>query len=276
MIKHVLNDLEFFSFESFGRFPEVTNVAVSRKGGSSGGEFAELNLSLNAGDDPDVVLDNRARLSFVTGASPDLLTLGGQVHGVNVAVVPDDGIGGGGSGRFIPETDAMVTRAPDVPLVILAADCVAVSLYDPENGAAGIAHAGWKGTLGSIAARTVDKMKSEFGSDPASLHAGIGPSIGPCCYEVGEDVIGRFYAADRVTADEVLRAGKQRGTASLDLWKANKLVLESAGVPPENIEVAGLCTACNPEDFYSHRAEGGNTGRFAGLLMIHGKTERVY
>lgn len=276
MIKHAIENLEFYSFESFGSFPEITNVAVSRKGGASEGVFASLNMSLNAGDARDVVLDNRTRLSLLTGAAPDLLTLAGQVHGARVAVIPDGGLGGGGAGRVIAKTDAMITDMADVPMVILAADCAVVSLYDPVNGAVGLAHAGWRGTLRQIAARTVEKMTEAYGTEPARLVAAIGPCIGPCCYEVGKDVIDGFFTADPDTARCVLHTGQKKGKARLDLVHANRLALEAAGVPAGSIEESGICTACNTAIFYSHRAEGGRTGRFAGLLMIHGKTRRAY
>jgi YfiH family protein len=165
-------------------------------------------------------------------------------------------------------------------LAILAADCAVVFLYDPVHGAIGLAHAGWQGTVAGVAARTVEKMTAEFGSLPAQLVAGVGPSIGPCCYEVGDDVTDRFFEADASIAERVFTRGENSvaGTRKkhLDLWRANMLILEAAGVGGGNVEVSGICTSCNTGSFYSYRHEEGKTGRFAGLMMIHGKTTRRY
>jgi YfiH family protein len=293
MNKHSRDSLEFYSFGNSGKYPELTNISTTRIGGSSSERFATLNLGLSTGDDTGTVLDNRRRLSLITGVSPEALTLAGQVHGANVAAVT------GAADAPISATDAMITSIPEVPLVILVADCAVVSLYDPVNRAVGVVHAGWKGTVAGLAAKTVMKMAETFGSDPGKLVAGIGPSIGPCCYEVGGEVIDRFVAADPEMADRVLAdpgpdygpryqslrgnsstesRGREAGTDKkyLDLWLANSLGLRAASLKEENVEIAETCTACNTERFYSHRAEQSRTGRFAGLIMIHGKTKRVY
>ena len=131
---------------------------------------------------------NRSLLTAITGCQPDALTFGGQVHKTHVVVVDDTNAGGG-----FEDTDAMITDQPDVPLVILVADCVVVGLYDPVRRAAGIAHAGWRGTLGSIAQKTLSAMQATFGTNPRDVVAAIGPSIGPCCYEVGAEVVDAFY-----------------------------------------------------------------------------------
>lgn len=268
MNKQSCNSLEFYSFANSGKHPELTNISTTRIGGSSGGCFATLNLGLSTGDDPGTVGDNRGRLSLITGAQPEALALAGQIHGTNIAVVT--------AADLFSETDAMITNVPDVPLAILVADCVAVSLYDPVNTAVGIAHAGWRGTVAGIAAKTVAKMAHAYGSNPAELIAGIGPSIGPCCYEVGEEVIDRFVAEDPAVADRVLIDQKDPEKKYLDLWLANSLGLQAAGLKENNIEIANTCTACNTGEFYSHRAEAGRTGRFAGIIMIHSETKRAY
>jgi YfiH family protein len=169
-----------------------------------------------------------------------------------------------------------VTNASLVPLVILTADCAAIFYFDPSR-AVGIAHAGWRGTVaGRGAYRGCDAHA--FGT--AMMLAAIGPSIGPCCYEVGSDVIDAVTAAFPDRADELLlepdmaSAGSFRGSVNedkkhFDLWRANELALLDAGVRDERIEVSRLCTACRTDWFYSHRAEKGNTGRFGGIVMLH-------
>jgi hypothetical protein len=214
---------------------------------------------------------------MITGAFPDLLTFGRQVHGTNVAVVEGNTIGSGGldPGTAIPDTDALATGIPDVPLVVLVADCCAVTVYDPANRAIGVAHAGWRGTVAGIASALVGRMSERFGSDPGDLVAGIGPSIGSCCYEVGGEVVERFTESWPNLADRILARATGRKT-KLDLPEANRLILVGAGVREDNIETAGLCTACRTDWFYSHRAEHGNTGRFGVLVMLHDRTTRAY
>ncbi|HEU4929452.1 MAG TPA: peptidoglycan editing factor PgeF, partial [Candidatus Krumholzibacteria bacterium] len=218
---------------------------------------------------------NRERAAGVVGAAPAWLTFGQQVHGARVSVVGNDN-----RGDVFEETDALVTNAALVPLTILTADCAAIFFFDPIRRAAGIAHAGWRGTVARIAQRTVVTMRDAFGCNPADVLAGIGPSIGPCCYEIGRDVIDAASEAFEGRTDEVLvepdmaSAGSFRASVNeekkhFDLWRANELILRDAGVREEHIDIARLCTSCRTDLFYSHRAEHGHTGRFGGIVMLH-------
>jgi YfiH family protein len=281
MINHTVGSLQFFTYDALSEHDRISCVITTRVGGLSTAPFEALNLGLRCGDDPDVVIDNRAQLSLLTGALPDLLTFGRQVHGRHVAVVTGELIGGGACelDSAIPDTDAMVTDIPDVPLVVLIADCVAVSLYDPVKHAIGLAHAGWRGTAAGIVSATVEKMKEAFGSNPEDLLAGIGPSIGPCCYEVGSEVAARFRESYPDTCDRALSESHSAGgdtRTHLDLWTANRLQLTGAGVRDDRVEIAQVCTSCHTDLFYSHRAERGRTGRFASLIMLHDRTHRAY
>jgi hypothetical protein len=275
-------EVRFYVHDSFLRHLGVTNVTTTRHTGVSAAPYDTLNLGRRTDDDPVNVDANRARLGLLTSQAPDVLTFGGQVHGDRVAVV-----GGGDAGRRFEATDALVTDVPETPIVILVADCVAVSLYDPIKKAVGLAHAGWRGTASGIASKTVSAMMDAFGSDPTDLIAVIGPSIGPCCYEVGPEAIDRFYAEQPLVADHVLtpvdfasagsfERGVNEGRMMLDLWRANVLQLVTAGVFEANVDVAGVCTSCTTHEFFSHRAEGGRTGRAGALMMLHEKTKRSY
>jgi YfiH family protein len=277
MNKHAIGPLEFFTFEVFEKYKNVSCCAITRKGGLSGGAFESLNLGLRSGDDPVAVRDNRAQLSLITNAFPDLLTFGRQVHDKNVAVVNGADIGRGATDieTAIPDTDAMVTDIPDVPLVVLLADCCSISLFDPVNNAVGMVHAGWRGTVAGIAAVAVRKMVGEYGSDPADIVAGIGPSIGACCYDVGEEVVDQFNDEfPDLVAAVVQRSEGQK--PHFDLQQANRLILMTAGIQEGHIEGAGMCTSCRTDVFFSHRAENGNTGRFGTLIMLHDRTRRAY
>ena len=153
----------------------------------------------------------------------------------------------------------------NVTLFMRFADCVPVFLYDPVRRVVGIAHAGWLGTVKKIGFKTVQEMTNVFGCNPADVLAGIGPSIGPDQYEVGENVIGAIREAFPEDADALLLK-KQNGAVHLDLWAANRLALIEAGV--EHIEIAGISTAAHTDDWYSHRAENGKTGRMGALIAL--------
>ncbi len=162
------------------------------------------------------------------------------------------------------KADAIVTNRRAITLFMRFADCVPIMLYDPIRGVIGMAHAGWKGTVNKIGLDTVTAMHAQYGSMPGDILAGIGPSIGPDHYEVGGDVIEQVKKAFGV--DSVSLLTNNNGHTHFDLWKANSLILQNAGV--EKIQSAGICTACNTRDWYSHRAEHGRAGRFGAILAM--------
>jgi YfiH family protein len=269
MHSNTANDLTWFTFDSFERYAAVSHAVSTRLGGVSRKQYQSLNLGLNAGDREQAALENRASLCNALKLNPLDIVTANQVHGTHVSIVTKNERGRGASSYFesIPRTDALVTNTPGIPLMILTADCVAVFLYDPVKKAAGVAHASWKGTLGRISQEMVRVMKQSFGSRPEQMIAGIAPSIGPCCYEVREDVIEPFsdeFPDERDRIFTVLRKGKTH----LDLWAANRLQLVAAGLPGENIECAELCTACRTDLFYSYRKERKKTGRIGNIVMI--------
>jgi YfiH family protein len=185
------------------------------------------------------------------GGSREELFSAYQVHGRDVTLVESDS-----EGR--PKCDVLITNSPSKTLMLRFADCTPVLLADPVKKVVGVVHAGWRGSAVRAAEAAVAAMREEFGSNPRDLVAGIGPSIGPCCYTVGDDVHHAF--ADR---PQLFEDGR------LDLWQANRLALVEAGLTPDRIEVAGLCTQCNAETFFSHRANGGKpAGRFAAVIRL--------
>ncbi len=222
---------------------------TTRTGGASPPPWNALNLGAAVGDDPDRVEENWRRLRDATGL---VFARVRQVHGTRV-------VRAGAAAEPTVEADAVVSVAPGVAACVSVADCVPVLLADPEGGAVAAVHAGWRGTIALAAAEGVRALARE-GADTSRLVAVIGPSIGPCCYEVspdlGEDFRRRFGA-------EVVRAG---APPRLDLWRANLLALEGAGVRPEHVEVLGRCTACERDLFFSHRRDAGRTGRQVGFI----------
>jgi YfiH family protein len=266
--------LPFYTFDLLDGETRLSAVVTTRHGGVSGGPYASLNLGGRTGDKPENVRRNRAHAASLVGSSAARLTFGRQVHGAEVAVVPH-----GHPGGAFEATDALVSDARGVPLVILTADCTAVFLFDPVRRAIGIAHAGWRGAVAGVVPAAVSRMREAFGCSPGDLVAGIGPSIGPCCYEVGADVIEAVDGAFPDAAEELLlepdmasagsfRAAVNEGRRHFDLWRASELALLGAGLREERIEVARLCTACRTDLFYSHRAEKGTTGRFGGIVVL--------
>lgn len=254
------NGLDYFTFKSFP-LAELTHAVFTRRGGVSPAPWDELNVGGTVGDEPERVHENRFRSFRALGRAPSSLYDVWQVHSADVvlAKAPHDG--------SPPElkADAIITDNPSVTLFMRFADCVPILLYDPARRAVGIVHAGWQGTIKQVAAAAVRMMTSAFGSRPADIFAGIGPSIGPDHYEVGEDVIARARQSFGVAADDLLPAYGDR--RHFDLWAANRQTLEQTGVA--NIEVSGLCTACHTHYWYSHRAEKGRTGRFGALIAVH-------
>jgi len=212
------------------------------------------------GDDHVRVRSNRNLSLDVLGCSPDSVFDVWQVHGADVVCAssprPDS--------ESVRQADIILTDKPELTLYMRFADCVPILVHDPRKGVVGVSHAGWKGTLRDVAAATVNAMVKQYGSNPADIVAGIGPSIGPDHYEVGPDVI--LQVQEQFKDESELFLKSQHGKIHFDLWKTNQVLLERAGVG--NIEVAGVCTACHTDDWFSHRAEKGRTGRFGALITL--------
>jgi hypothetical protein len=261
------NGVETYRIESWERqFARLSAGFSTRNGGISEGGFASLNCALHVADEPKHVLENRRRLAEAAGFSFEAWTCGEQVHHNDVAVVTRQDRGRGRDSResAIPDTDALITDVPDIMLVSFYADCVPIFYYDPIRQAAGLAHAGWKGTAKRIAARTVEQFRAAFGSEPEHIRAAIGPSIGQCCYEVDNRVIQAMQESG-ITEGWMQKSNDK---FMLDLREINRQILIEAGILPSHIEVTHLCTSCHVESFYSHRRDGGRTGRMASWIGI--------
>jgi YfiH family protein len=252
----------------------IDALVSTRRGGVSEGSYASLNAGLHVGDDPAAVLENRRRFLAGYGLELDRSVWCRQVHSAGVTVVGagDAGRGARTDADVVADTDALVTDVPGLTLCVLMADCVPVVICDPVHRVAGLAHAGWKGTVQRIASATLAVMGERWGTAPADVVAAIGPSIAPGDYEVGADVVEQATAGFGAQAERVLRRqGDDGGKAHFDLWAANALDLEAAGVPAAAIEVAGISTAAALDDFYSHRFEAAPdrpTGRFLTAVTL--------
>lgn len=260
--------LKFYTFSHFEATGLVEHGFTTRAGGVSTGPYADLNTAFHVGDTTENVLINRALACQALNISPENLVAGRQVHGDRVEVVDRQELGRGALAYedALPDTDALVTAVPGVPLSSYYADCVPLFFLDPVKKVIALAHAGWKGTVLKIGRKTVETMVSTFGSDPRDCLAGIGPSVGPCCYEVTEQVMDPFKQT--FSGWQELARGVSSGKWRLDLWKANRRTLLQAGLAEENIAVAGICTSCHNRYYFSYRAQLGRAGRMAALMML--------
>lgn len=251
--------LRYYQFSSLLPYA-LTHGIFSRQGGVSPEPWASLNVGNTVGDEKARVQENKSRLLQTMDRSPGSLFEVWQVHEANIlkADAPAPSL------KTIPKADAVITDNPRVTLFMRFADCVPVYIFDPQHKAIGLAHAGWKGTIKHVARKTVEDMTCHYQSDPAQLIAGIGPSIGPDHYEVGEEVTIRVKEAYPESYHQLLVT--QNGIQTFDLWQANQTDLYQAGV--KEVQVAGLCTACHPQDWYTHRGEDGKTGRFGALFAL--------
>jgi YfiH family protein len=263
-----LGEFIYWSFEPVR--PEVGVVFTGRHGGASEGPFATLNLAFHVGDEEGAVRRNRVTVYRHLNLEPADVVIAEQVHGAGVAVVDSRHAGVGALGLpELPDVDALVTAAPGLVLGGLFADCVPVYLYDPVRQAIGLIHAGWRGTAAGIAARAVGVMVRTFGTRPEDCLAIMGPAIGPCCYQVGNDVVEAFRPL-LGAGDEPVMKLDGRGRWRLDLLLANRRWLLSAGLRERRIVGSGLCTACRTDLFFSHRASGGRTGRCGAFVWLAG------
>ncbi len=254
--------VEFPGLDASGR---LLAIVTTRHGGVSDGGFQSLNLSYSVGDDPERVADNRGRVFEANGIDPGHVSYVKQVHRNRVV---EPAIGSGPSNTHTIgtlEADGQVTDRRGVALFLTFADCVPLLAFDPRRAVVGLAHAGWRGTLNGIGRELVSTMEERFGSRPEDVHIGIGPSIGPCCYEVGDDVAQQFR--DRwPSSSNVISGGESR--PRVDLWTANRLVLTEARIRPENVWSSQVCTSCQVDEFFSHRRQRGTAGRFAAIVML--------
>ncbi len=253
--------LHFRNLEMAG----VVNFITTREGGVSRSPFNSLNLGLHTHDNFENVIQNRSILASAVRISPSNFVYAQQIHSGKAIQVTKEDISNSAS-AFSPETDALITDIHGISLMVMVADCVPVLLYDPVRGVIAAIHAGWRGTVKKIVCNTIGLMKSHYHCSPADLLAGIGPSSGPCCYEVGDDVKQEVVASFGFTAGVIHSTANSKYL--FDLWQANHKQLIDCGVEANNIEISGMCTQCNPDIFFSSRASHGVTGRFAAGICI--------
>jgi polyphenol oxidase len=259
MIHTQVNGVSLYRFESFNS-PQLGHAFISRKGGVSPDPWLSLNQGGTVGDARENVVENRKRAFEAIDRPVESIYDVWQVHGTEVVCTD--------TSRSLEvdhvKADAIFTNNPEVTLFMRFADCVPILIYDPKRKVVGIIHAGWQGTVKKIVEQAIEVIKDHYHCEPADMIAGIGPSIGPCHYQVGEEVVEAVKMAFGNRARELIEYRNER--PYFDLWNANKILLQENGV--KFIQTAGVCTACNTDEWYSHRAEHGKTGRFAAAIFL--------
>ena len=265
--------LKYLVFPELEKTGIVDHMFSTRIGGVSRGCYSECNLSYTRGDEKEAVDENYRRVADALGHGRSLsdFVLSFQTHTTNIRVVTDEDRGKGPDrARDYTDIDGLVTNVPGIILGTFHADCPPVYFIDPVKRAIGLSHSGWKGTKGKIAARTIEKMAENYGTDPKDLICAIGPSICGECYEIGRDVADEFATAftEKELDENRILVPYPDGKYRLYLWNAIKLTLSQAGVKNENIITTDICTRCNPQLLFSHRIHGENRGNLCAFLSL--------
>jgi YfiH family protein len=268
MIERKIGNLTFLFFPNVSHHKSITHAVSTRGGGFSSGNYNSLNLSFQVGDEENRVIKNHQTLSQTLSFDLSSLVTCQQVHQDTIALV-DEGYLKKDCffpHNSIPKTDALVTDVPGITLMTRYADCVPLLFYDPKTHTVAMAHAGWKGTLAHIGQKTVEILVNEYHCQPQHILAALGPSIGPCCYQINSTMADQ---AEKILprAQEYISESSEDGLF-FNLWQANKKQLKSAGIKDEHLYCAEICTACNRDLFFSYRKEEGITGRFGALIGL--------
>lgn len=253
-----VQNLPLYRASAFDHYPWLKHAILTRQGGVSQGPFAALNLSISVGDNPEAVKKNSVYACRSMDITPDQTVSCHLVHGAEVLTIDQNN-----RRQMMGQADGLITKEPGFYLFMRFGDCTPLLFYDPAVKAVGLTHAGWRGVVQNAAGATIKAM-TRVGSRPENIIAVIGPAIGPCCYEVGPEVI---KAVTKTFGEVDGLFERQKGSqAYFDLWEANRRQLAEAGL--KQIVQANLCTACRTDEFFSHRAEKGRTGRFGVIIGL--------
>ena len=278
--KNGLNSALFFSeagsehipiirFSCLSQYEDIFHFITTRHGGCSKAPFHSFNLASHVGDREENVLKNRANLASSLGINVEKFFYSRQEHGNRIFLINDENVFQNNNNLTdtIPVSDALITDCKGICLLVFVADCVPVLLFDCRKKVIGLVHAGWKGTVSLISGKTVRLMQSHYGCRAQDIICAIGPSIGPCCYEVGSEVINKVRECFPEGLN-LIHSPSSNNKHFFNLWQANKIQLLSCGIFEEHIETASMCTSCHSDLFFSSRKENKHTGRFAAGIML--------
>lgn len=247
----------------------VRHLFSTREGGVSTGIYSSMNLSYSRGDKKEAVDENFRRIAEIFGTTPERMVCSRQTHTTNIRLVTEADCGKGVTRETdYEEVDGLATDEPGIILCTFYADCVPLYFVDKRHKAIGLAHSGWRGTVNKMGAQMVRAMHDAFGTQAEDVIAAVGPSICQDCYEIGEEVAEEFRNNFRGNWNRILKEGIREGKYQLDLQESNRIVLENAGIPANQIAVTDLCTCCNDKVLFSHRASGGKRGNLGAFLEL--------
>jgi YfiH family protein len=255
------------TYNLLNKYNEIAHFCTTRQGGTSVGNYASFNLSPFSGDDMRAVNQNKSKLGEWLGIDADKIILPFQTHGTEVREISDRffELADEEKRDYLNGVDAIFTRIQKVCIGVSTADCVPILFYDPTKQVIAAAHAGWRGTCGRIAEKTIKALVEAYNCHASDILVAIGPSISAKVYEVGQEVVDNFESAGFNSSEIVEIRNK---SVYLDLWKANEQSLLKAGIAAENIEVAGICTFTEHERFFSARRLGIKSGRLLSGIML--------
>ena len=266
MTLHEKDNVKFLTYNKLSQIPFIHHAFSTRHGGVSKGIFESMNFSF-ANDDREAVLQNYRRFCNAVGFEFDTLVASSQDHNTFVRVCTKDNCGIGITRKKdIESVDALVTNEQGVTLVTYYADCTPLFFVDTKRKAIGLAHAGWRGTVGKIGQKVIDTMVENYGTDPKDVVCAIGPAISLCCYEVDKACADNFYALG--LDDSKFVFPKEDGKFMIDLLETNRQILVSCSVKEENITISDLCTKCNSDLLWSHRATNGKRGTMSAFMTL--------
>lgn len=264
-----VDGVEYLSYPLIEKTGIVTHGFSTRIGGVSEGVCSTMNLSFARGDKEEAVRENFRRMAHALGVEPGDMVCSKQTHTTNVRVVTEEDRGKGITKSLdYTDVDGLITNVPGLCLATFYADCVPLFFVDPVHRAIGLSHSGWRGTVGKIGKVTVEMMQKEYGTNPKDVITAVGPSICQDCYEVSEDVIEQFRENFDKKDWEKLFYRKENGKYQLNLWNANEIVFAEAGIQKEHMAITNLCTCCNPDVLFSHRASQGKRGNLGAFMAI--------
>lgn len=266
---HQYKQIEYLTFPLLDEVEMVRHLFSTRMGGVSKGIYASMNLSYTRGDDKEAVDENFRRIAEIFGTTPDRIVCSKQTHTTNVRLVTEEDCG---KGVLYPvdydDVDGLITNVPGILLCTSYADCVPLYFADVKNKAIGLGHSGWRGTVCRMGEVMLKSMHDAFGTEPEDVIAAIGPSICRDCYEVGEEVAEAFRQSFPEEWRFLLSEGKEAGKYQLDLWEANRRVLLGVGILSDHLAVTDICTCCNSEYLFSHRASKGKRGNLGAFMEL--------
>lgn len=265
---NISNDVPYLKYNALNDIPFINHAFSTKLGGVSTGEFTSMNLAFNRGDDIENVTENYKRFCNATGFSFDTLVASAQDHNTAVRKVTKEDCGIGiTKPRDMQSVDALVTNQPDVTLVTYYADCTPVFFVDKVKKVIALAHAGWRGTVNKICKNVIETMVNDYGSDTKDIICCVGPAISKCCYEIDKICYDEFVKAGNLNLGKIM-TDKGNGKYMADLLETNKQILISSGIPENNIIISDVCTKCNSDLLWSHRATNGHRGTMCAFMCI--------